>query len=59
MTGADNAPPSEKAFIKAQVPGAKYVLTVCTGSSILGYLGLLSGKRATTNKAFFKSIVVR
>ncbi|CAE6467403.1 unnamed protein product [Rhizoctonia solani] len=43
-------------FIRAQVPGAKYVLTVCTGSWLLASLGLLDGKRATSNKFFFNEI---
>ncbi|KZP14564.1 class I glutamine amidotransferase-like protein [Athelia psychrophila] len=56
VTGADRTPPSEYEFIKAQSPGAKYVLSVCMGSMILANAGLLSGKRATTNKAFFRVI---
>ncbi|KAJ7902144.1 class I glutamine amidotransferase-like protein [Mycena olivaceomarginata] len=43
-------------FIKRQAPGAKYILTVCTGSLILARTGLLSGKRATTNKSAFRSV---
>ncbi|KAF7974302.1 hypothetical protein HWV62_12454 [Athelia sp. TMB] len=56
ITGADGTPPSEYDFIKAQAPGAKYVLSVCGGSFILGNAGVLSGRRATTNKAFFRLI---
>ena len=52
------APPSEIAFIKAQAPKAKYVMSVCGGSGILAQAGILSGKRATTNKAFFRLIEV-
>jgi len=44
-------------FLKKQGPGAKYILTVCSGSWILASTGLLNGKRATTNKSFFKRIV--
>ncbi|KIP04522.1 hypothetical protein PHLGIDRAFT_120629 [Phlebiopsis gigantea 11061_1 CR5-6] len=43
-------------FIKAQAPGAKYVLSVCTGSELLARAGVLAGKRATTNKASFVRI---
>lgn len=53
-TGADVTPASEIAFIKAQAPQAKYVMSVCAGSSILAHAGVLSGKRATTNKWLFK-----
>lgn len=43
-------------FLKAQAPGAKYLLSVCSGSWILQQAGLLAGKRATTNKSFFNII---
>ena len=32
-------------------PKLQYLLTVCTGSAIIGMGGLLDGKKATTNKA--------
>jgi putative intracellular protease/amidase len=51
-------PASEIAFIKAQAPKAKYVMSVCGGSLILAHTGVLSGKRATTNKSFFKIVEV-
>lgn len=63
LTGIRAAPdtvdPSLIEFLKKQTPGARYILTVCTGSWILAGTGWLNGKKATTNKAFFKRIVVR
>ncbi|KAJ6457039.1 class I glutamine amidotransferase-like protein [Mycena vitilis] len=59
QTGEHDLPKEEIAFIVAQAPKAKYVLSVCGGSVYLALAGLLSGKRATTNKAFYKAIVVR
>jgi len=56
VTGADRTPASEIAFVKAQAPKAQYVMSVCVGSAILGYAGVLSGKRATTNKSLFKLV---
>ena len=46
-------------FLKEQAPGAKYIMSVCTGSFSLGQAGLLDGKKATTNKATYKLCVVR
>lgn len=40
-----------EAFLAARAPHASYILSVCTGSVTLARAGLLSGKRATTNKA--------
>ncbi|KAF2726690.1 class I glutamine amidotransferase-like protein [Polyplosphaeria fusca] len=37
-------------FVKAQYPGLKYLITVCTGSAVTSLTGLLDGKRATTFK---------
>jgi len=55
----DAVDPSLLEFLKKQAPGAKYILTVCTGSWILAGTGLLNGKKGTTNKAFFKKVMVR
>ncbi|KAH8827844.1 class I glutamine amidotransferase-like protein [Flagelloscypha sp. PMI_526] len=49
--------PSQIEFIKVQAPKAQYVMSVCAGSAILAEAGILSGKKATTNKAFYKQIV--
>ncbi|KAJ6499011.1 class I glutamine amidotransferase-like protein [Mycena sanguinolenta] len=51
-----NPPSACPEFIKRQAPGAKYILTVCTGSLILARTGLLNGKRATTNKSAFRRV---
>ncbi|KAF8529870.1 class I glutamine amidotransferase-like protein [Gautieria morchelliformis] len=51
-----NVPPPLEEFVKRQVHGAKYILTVCTGSWILASSGFLDGKRATTNKALFRDV---
>ncbi|KAL0563299.1 hypothetical protein V5O48_018772 [Marasmius crinis-equi] len=51
------ASPSTLEFIKHKGPEAKYLLAVCTGSWLVAYTGLLTGKRATTNKASYKMIV--
>ncbi|RYP39266.1 hypothetical protein DL767_002275 [Monosporascus sp. MG133] len=37
-------------FARAQYPGLKNLVTVCTGSGILSLNGLLEGKKATTFK---------
>jgi putative intracellular protease/amidase len=60
----DNSRPGEPSkalteFVEGQAPGARYVLSVCTGSWILAALGLLDGRRATTNKLLFNEIKVR
>ena len=46
-------------FLKEQAPGAKYIMSVCTGAFSLGQAGLLDGKKATTNKATYKLCIVR
>ncbi|KAJ6624760.1 class I glutamine amidotransferase-like protein, partial [Mycena sp. CBHHK59/15] len=56
FTGVDRTPPEEIAFIRAQAPRAKYILSVCSGALQLALAGVLSGRRATTNKAFYHLI---
>ncbi|KAJ7057941.1 class I glutamine amidotransferase-like protein [Mycena amicta] len=55
-TGAHRFPEDELTFIKHQAPKARYLMSVCTGAHQLALSGVLSGKRATTNKKFFKII---
>ncbi|KAF1952067.1 DJ-1/PfpI family protein, partial [Byssothecium circinans] len=40
----------EIAFVKEIYPDLKYIISVCTGSTVLARAGVLDGKRATTNK---------
>jgi len=54
----DRTAKEEIEFLKYAAPQAKYVMSVCVGSAILAMAGILDGKRATTNKALYKGIVV-
>ena len=40
-------------WLRRRSNDAEIVMTVCTGSGLLAQTGLLDGRRATTNKAFF------
>ncbi|KAI4518404.1 class I glutamine amidotransferase-like protein [Schizophyllum commune Loenen D] len=55
--GPPDVPQELTDFLVRQIPGAKYVLTVCTGSWILARTGALDGKRATGNKFMFKAML--
>jgi len=45
-------------FVSHRYPKLKYLITVCTGALVASRAGLLDGKRATTNKLSWKSVVV-
>jgi len=38
------------AYIKETYPSLRYIVSVCTGATLLARAGILDGKRATTNK---------
>ena len=42
-------------FLRRQAAKAEQVMTVCSGSALLSRTGLLDGRSATTNKAFYKA----
>jgi len=46
--------PATLSFLKQRVPLAKISMSVCSGSWLLGKAGLLDGRRATSNKFYFK-----
>lgn len=46
-------------FVPAQHAGARYVLSVYTGSWALAQADVIDGKRARTNKATFNTVVAR
>ncbi|KAJ6597556.1 class I glutamine amidotransferase-like protein [Mycena vulgaris] len=56
-TGESRIPPEEIKFIAQQAPKAKYVMSVCGGAFQLAVAGILSGKRATTNKYLYRILV--
>lgn len=44
-------------FIAERYPALKYLVSVCTGAGLLARAGVLDGKKATTNKASWDTIV--
>ncbi|KAJ7099101.1 class I glutamine amidotransferase-like protein, partial [Mycena epipterygia] len=57
VTGESRIPEEQIQFIAQQAKKAKYVMSVCTGAFQLALAGVLSGKHATTNKLFFRTVV--
>ncbi|KAF1831567.1 class I glutamine amidotransferase-like protein [Decorospora gaudefroyi] len=41
---------AEIAFVETMYPKLKYIISICTGASILSRAGILNGRNATTNK---------
>ncbi|KAJ6623000.1 class I glutamine amidotransferase-like protein, partial [Mycena sp. CBHHK59/15] len=55
-SGQNHIPKEGIQFIAMQVPKAKYTLSVCGGAVQLTFTRVLSSKRGTTNKAFYRTI---
>lgn len=44
-------------FIAERYPSLKYLITICTGAGLAAKAGVLDGKRATTNKSAWATIL--
>lgn len=44
-------------FISSTYPKVQYLITICTGSTLVAQTGILDGRRATTNKASWHSVI--
>ena len=43
-------------FLNTKAQAGEVVMSVCSGSGVLAHAGVLDGRRATSNKAFFSAI---
>lgn len=48
---------AEIAFVKAVYPDVQYIISVCTGASILARAGILDNRNATTNKKAWEFVL--
>jgi transcriptional regulator GlxA family with amidase domain len=48
--------PKNLDWIRTRAEDAELVMSVCNGADILAHAGVLTGRKATTNKALFRSI---
>jgi transcriptional regulator GlxA family with amidase domain len=46
-------------FIKETYPKLRYIISVCSGATLLARAGVLDGKRATTNKSVWEWAVLQ
>ncbi len=44
-------------YVRSAASKAKHVITVCNGAAVAAQAGILDGKKATTNKAYWKQCV--
>ncbi|KAH6632544.1 class I glutamine amidotransferase-like protein [Chaetomium tenue] len=54
---SDKNAPALNVFIAEQYPKLEYLLSVCTGARNLADAGVLEGKRATSNKAVWDTVI--
>jgi putative intracellular protease/amidase len=51
--------PATLHFVRTRAQSAEIVMSVCNGASFLAAAGLLDGRPATTNKAYWKTLTAR